>query len=166
MAQSCFACSSVVHQTHMPLASLLIPHSLMPEMEAFPTAHWHHSIISFEGNVSTNSFTSSFVSFNVNVASYFVRSCRRASHCCLCRGRIDTSGFGLNFVKFIYHFPIILHDFGLNIFMPLPEAHNTCLDVLQGIENYVFFIAVPHYLELQGFFKRCDLFFWVWLAEL
>ena len=95
MVRSCFACSSVVHRTRIPLASLLIPWSLTPGMEAFSTAHWHRSVISFGGIAVISSFTSSVVCFVVSVTSYFVRSWRRASHCCLCRACISTIFFPL-----------------------------------------------------------------------
>ena len=74
MARNCPACSSVAHRMRISLASLFIPCNLMPEMEAFSTACWHRSVISFGGIVLINSFTSSFVSFVVNVTSYFARS--------------------------------------------------------------------------------------------
>ena len=58
----------------LPLASLLIPCNLMSGMEAFSMACWHRSVISFGDIVLIISFTSSFVSFVVNVISYFACS--------------------------------------------------------------------------------------------
>ena len=85
MTRSCSACSPVAHRMRISLASLLISCSLMSKIEAFSMACWHRSVISFGGSMLIISFISSFVSFVVNVISYFTCSWRRILCCYLCR---------------------------------------------------------------------------------
>jgi len=77
------------------LVNLLISYNLMLGIETFSMACWHRSVISFGDIVLINSFVSSFVSFVVNVTSYFAYSWHRISCYCLCRTRISAMSFSL-----------------------------------------------------------------------
>ena len=77
----------------------------------------------------------------------------------------------LSHIVTLYHRPhdhtasshrIVLCCFGLNIFIPLFKARDACLNVLDGFENYVFFISalcclelLPRLLSISGYFCKC-----------
>ena len=63
---------------------------------------------------------------------------------------------GLNFVKLTCHFRVVLCDFGLDIFVLLFEARDACLNVLKGVEHYVFFVGVTYFDPLSCFLNRCS----------
>src|SRR5271169_5785650 len=79
----CIVFTSAFSTSSVSFASLLIPCSLTPGMDAFSVACWHRFVISFGGIELINSFTSSLASLVVSVTSYFARSCRSVSRCCL-----------------------------------------------------------------------------------
>ena len=70
---------------------------------------------------------------------------------------LEASGSGLNFIKFICHFRIILCDSGLNIFIFLFETPDICLNVFEGLENCVFSVVLccldhfPRFLDCCGY---------------